>query len=164
VAKLSADGTTAIKPTVYSKDWHEATVKMVTQKGSKSGGVFISVGWKPDKGEDANNFSYVFDNVMVSGNSAAGNPLRTDRLFDYLDALNAPRDYTCCSKVDSQSKFEIKDGKYYCPHCGAQPQSVLFDPVLWENRRARIKLDIGKAFQSDDSQNEVKAVAPLATP
>lgn len=161
MAKLSADGTTALKPTVYSKDWHEACVKMVTKKTTEAGALMLSVGWKPDKGEDAENFNWVWENVFVAGKSKAGNDLRTDGLFDHLDALRSPRDYTCCGKEDDQTPFRVEKGKYFCPHCGAQPQQVLFDPELWVERRARIKLDIGKDFKSDDPINEVKAVAPI---
>lgn len=168
MAKLSADGITAQSFVNYAKDWYPAHVKGAAVQYTKAtGATMVVIDWKPDEGQAADNPSTVREWVMVHGMSAGGEPLRTDKYMDRLNALAIKRDYTCCGQTASTRPFVIKkeDGKYYCPHCGNIAKidiDVNEDGTLpWNGKRARIQLTVEKVDGSDDERNRVGRVVPL---
>lgn len=168
MGKLSADGITAQSFTNYPKDWYNAHVKGASVQYTKAtGATMVVIDWKPDEGAAADNPSTVREWIMVHGISAGGEPLRTDRYFDRLDALAIERDYTCCNTLRSKRTFVVKreDGKYYCPNCGNIAKidiDVNEDGTLpWNDHRARIQLTIEKLPNSDDERNRVQRVIPI---
>lgn len=164
--KLSADGATAQAFSNYPKDWYNAHVKGASVQYTKATGAkMVVIDWKPDEGDAAANPSTVREWIMVDGISAGGDPLRTDRYFDRLDALGIKRDYTCCKQEGSRRPFVVKDGKFYCPHCGLIAKVDIDandDYTLpWNDLRARIQLTIEKLPNSDDERNRVQRVIPI---
>ena len=169
MGKLSADGITAQSFMNYPKDWYNAHVKGATVQYTKAtGATMVVIDWMPDEGKVAeDNPSSVREWVMVKGMSAGGDPLRTDKYFDRLDALGVKRDYTCCGQLGSTRLFVVKkeDGKYYCPHC-CQIANVDIDvnedgTLPWNGMRARIQLNVEKMDGSDEERNRVGRVIPL---
>src|SRR5215467_5245401 len=130
MGKLSADGINAQAFVNYPKGWYRGHVKGASvQYTNATGATMVVMDVKPDEGEfiDAPSKDLIAQNpgsartyIMVNGMSKAGDPLRTDRYFDLIDALQLRRDYTCCGQLASNRPFIVKkeDGKYYCPHCG----------------------------------------------
>lgn len=168
MAKLSADGLTAQSFVNYPKDWYNSHVKGASVSYTKAtAATMVIIDWKPDEGDAANNPSTVREWIMVNGMSAGGEPLRTDKYFDRLDALGVKRDYTCCNTAGSRRPFVVKkeDGKYYCPNCGNIAKidiDVNEDGTLpWTDLRARIQLTVEKMPNSDDERNRVQRVIPL---
>jgi hypothetical protein len=173
MAKLSADGITAQSFVNYPKDWYDAFVKGATvQYTKKTGATMVVIDWKPEKGDITGDG--VFDNpgsirewIMVSGLSANGDPLRTDRYMDRLDALGIKRDYTCCGQTNSSRPFVIhkEDGKYYCPHCGniAKVDIEVNDDgsLPWNGIHARIQVSIEKMDNSDEERNRIQRVVSV---
>lgn len=175
--KLTSDGINAQSFSNFPKDWYEASVKGASLGSSKATGAPMAIiDWKPEKGDLTGDVSdkpgSIREWVMVSGNDANGNPYRTDKFYDRLDALKLKRDYKCCNTVDSTRPFVIKkeDGKYHCPHCGKQVPGVDFfynddaDRTLpWEGLKARIQVTIEKQDNSDEERNRINRVTGLPT-
>lgn len=173
MGKLSADGTTAQSFTTYAKGWYNAHVKGASVQYTKAtGATMIVIDWKPDRSDDygdCDSASTVREWIMVDGLSAAGEPLRTDKYFDRIDALGVKRDYMCCNNMASKRPFVVKkeDGKYYCPHCGniAKVEVDVNEDAArtlpWDNLNARILLTVEKLPNSDDERNRVQRAAPM---
>jgi hypothetical protein len=187
MGKLTATLETAQGFSILAKDTYPAHIDQVTTKIRESftsdfrdmvdgdeqhiarylgdrGAIMLSVQWKPE-GDKAPDFvGSIFDNVMVAGVSGPkskhpGEPLSTQRLCDYVNALGVS--WTCgnCG-VESTHKFVIDKGKYFCPGCG-KPASFDFDTATWQGKRASIQVDIGKDNKNED-RNEVGKVRALA--
>lgn len=167
--KITSDGINAQGFTNYPKDWYNARIKAAFVQYTKSGGTMIVIDWKPDEGPIAeNNNSSIREWVLVNGKSAEGVEYRTDKFCDRLDALDVARDYVCCDSTASKRHFVIKDGKYYCPHCG-KIAKVSLDTnddgtVSWVGLRARIQVSIEKMQDSDDERNRIGRVVPIGVP
>src|SRR5208282_3679399 len=157
--KLSADLATAQGLSVFPKDIYPAHIDKVESKLSKgSGAQMLSVRWKPEGEKAGDNPGMIFDNVMVSGRSNAGDPVRTDRLCDYINALGIEWDCSACGAT-STKRFVVQNGKYFCPACG-KTAVFTFDPDLFQGKRALIQVDIEKG-QNDEDRNTEKRVRPL---
>lgn len=168
MAKLSADGVTAQSFVNYPKDWYNAHVKGASVQRTKSTGApMVVIDWKPDEGPAADNPASIREWVMVGGMSSSGEPMRTDKYFDRLDALGITRDYTCCGKTSSKNHFVVKreDGKYYCPHCGTIAKIDIDvnedDTLPWNGLRARVQVNVEKMDGSDEERNRIQRVVPL---
>jgi hypothetical protein len=160
MAKLSATLETAQGFSVLAKDTYPAHIHNVEVKTvADTGATMLAIQWKPE-GEKAGDFmGTVFDNVMVAGRSKKGEPLRTDRLCDYINALGVEWDCKACGQSTTK-KFVMEKGHYFCPNCG-KAAMFDFDPDLWSGKRALIQVDIGKDNKGED-RNEVGKVRPLA--
>ena len=161
MAKLTADLTNAQKPIVYERDDYPGRVvkKEVGPSKSNPGNQMITVYWKPEGPKAGDNPATVRDWVSYAGTDKNGNPVKIDKLCDYINALGVPWMCKNCG-TESTKTFIWEKGKPFCPTCQKQAD-IEFDPDLWDGKRAQIRLDIGKMMNSDEEINNVWRIAPL---
>lgn len=160
--KLSADLNNAHPTTVYEKDEYEATLIGYTEGPSKNTPTMrqITVSWKPT-GPKADGITAFppKDWVAYTGKTNEGKPVNVDKLCRYLNALGV--EYLCknCG-VTSNKDFIIEKGELFAPCCASKP-NIEFDPDLWVNKRAKIRLSVGKMGNSEEPINNVQRVMKL---
>ena len=174
--KLISDVSNTTPFTVLPKNWYPLRIHKVDKTISKrkedgTGGNPMLVfhheveGYSEEPRYNKKQVNYY--NIVIGGKDRFGNPANLSRLFEYIAATGVPWDHIGCAEDMDKPPQQDKDkGIFLCPECGeslSKPGTrIAYDPTLFLGRRLKGYVDVKKREGTDEEQNELKRVRPLA--